>query len=124
MTMLKTRFKASLLAAAALPAGLAAAVTASTTAEAQQRAQRPPAELTIINARGSALTAFEIATSGEQPRLVGKLGAPLAPGKSVKMKLTRPAGCSYFVLARFDDGSENDAEDVNLCGERQIRLTE
>ncbi len=89
-----------------------------------QRAQRAPAELTIINGRGSALTAFEIATTGEQPRLVAKLSKPLAPGKSVKVKLSNPTGCAFFVLARFDDGSENDSDDLNLCGEKQIRLTE
>jgi len=107
--------------------GLAAAsalVVLPTANALAQQATRPPAELTIINARAVTLTAFEIATTGEQPRLVGKLSKPLAPGQSVKLKLTRPAGCSYFVLARFDDDSENDTENANLCGERQIRLTD
>ncbi|MGL4439952.1 MAG: hypothetical protein ACRCUE_11810 [Bosea sp. (in: a-proteobacteria)] len=89
-----------------------------------QRAQRPPAEITVINARTVAMTAFEIATTGEQPRLVGKLSAPLAPGKSAKLKLTRPTGCTFYVLARFEDESENDSDSANLCGEKQIRLTD
>ncbi len=100
-------------------------VFAAGEAQAQaQRAARPPAEITVINNRTVALTAFEIATSGESPRLVGKLARPLAAGQSVKLKLTRPAGCSYFVLARFEDETENDSDGVNLCGERQIRLTD
>jgi hypothetical protein len=101
------------------------AATISLPAFAQaQRPQRPPAEITVINARSVALTAFEIATIGEQPRLVGKLNTPLAPGKSVKLKLNRPTGCSFYVLARFEDESENDSDGTNLCGERQIRLTD
>lgn len=104
---------------------VAASLTLALPAFAQaQRAQRPPAEITIVNARSVALTAFEIATIGEQPRLVGKLTKPLAPGQSVKLKLNKPTGCSFYVLARFDDESENDSESTNLCGEKQIRLTE
>jgi hypothetical protein len=89
-----------------------------------QRAQRPPAEITVVNARTVAMTAFEIATTGEQPRLVGKLSAPLAPGKSAKVRLNKPSGCNFYVLARFEDESENDSDSTNLCGEKQIRLTD
>ncbi len=109
-----------------LPIFATAAIAALATAlPAQaQRVQRAPGEITVINARAVALTAFEVATSGENPRLVGKISRPLAPGQSVKLKLNRPTGCSFFVLARFEDESENDAEGANLCGETQIRLTD
>jgi hypothetical protein len=89
-----------------------------------QREPRPPAEITVINARQVPLTVLEIATTGDQPRLVGKLNRPLEPGQQVKLRLTRPAGCSYFVLARFGDDSESEADSLNLCGERQLRLTD
>jgi hypothetical protein len=89
-----------------------------------QGAQRPPAEITVINARSVPLTVFEIASTGAQPRLVAKIARPLAPGASVKLKMNRPTGCSYFVLARFQDDSESEDDSMNLCGERQIRLTE
>lgn len=91
---------------------------------AQQRALKPPAELTIINARAPQLVSLEIATNTEPPRLVAKLTRPLQAGKSVKVKLNGARGCSYVVLARFADDSESYAEDMNLCGEKQIRLTE
>jgi hypothetical protein len=114
--------------AAGLAASLAIAASplfGAAVAQAQGRpAARAPAELTIVNARTATLTAFEIATTGDQPRLVGKLTKPLAPGKSVKLKLNRPTGCSFFVLARFDDETDNDSESANLCGEKQIRLTD
>ena len=107
------------------PMAAAAAASAAIAGPAlAQSAQRPPAELIIINARSVTLTALEIATTGQQPRLVGKLAKPLAPGAQVRLRLTRPSGCTYFVLARFDDDSENDSDSTNLCGERQIRLTD
>ncbi len=89
-----------------------------------QRAQKAPAEITVINARTVALTAFEVATSGDNPRLVGKISRPIAPGQSVKIKLNKPTGCAFFILARFEDESENDSDGTNLCGEKQIRLTD
>jgi hypothetical protein len=115
----------SLCLAASLAVLAAPVMLGASVAEAQGRpAARAPAELTVINARTATLTAFEIATTGDQPRLVGKLTKPLAPGKSVKLKLNKPTGCSFFVLARFDDETDNDSESTNLCGEKQIRLTD
>jgi hypothetical protein len=105
-------------------ASLLIAAAALATPALAQGSQRPPAELTIINGRDVAVTMFEIASTGAQPRLVGKLSKPLAPGASVKLKLNRPTGCNYFVLARFQDDSESESESMNLCGEKQIRLTE
>jgi hypothetical protein len=113
---------AARLAGAALTA--AAGLTLAAAPASAQRAPRPPAELTIINGRDVAVTMFEIASTGAQPRLVGKLSRPLAPGASVKLKLDKPTGCSFFVLARFQDESESESEGMNLCGEKQIRLTE
>ena len=62
--------------------------------------------------------------AGEQPRLVAKLAKPLAPGKSIALKLNRPAGCNYYVLAKFGDEVESDSEGMDLCADKVIRLTE
>lgn len=88
------------------------------------QAKRPPAQIKITNARAATLTTFEVATMGEQPRLIAKLAKPLAPGKSIALKLNKASGCTYNVLARFDDDAESDAESMDLCRERAIRLTE
>lgn len=85
---------------------------------------KPPAQITITNMRAAPLTLFEIATGGDQPRLVGKIAKPLAPGKSIAVKLNKPAGCSYHVLAKFGDEVESDAEGMDLCKDKIIRLTE
>lgn len=110
--------KLQLLAAVTLTFGAAAA------GPVLAQGARPPAQINVTNMRSAPLTTFEIATTGEQPRLVGKLAKPLAPGKSAAVKLSKPAGCSYYVLAKFGDEVESDAEDMDLCRDKVIRLTE
>jgi hypothetical protein len=103
--------------------GIYAGLVLSAAPAAAQTA-KPPAQIKITNMRAAPLTTFEIATPGEQSRLVGKLDKPLAPGKSASVKLTKPAGCTYLVLAKFSDDAESDAESMDLCRDRVIRLTE
>lgn len=85
---------------------------------------RPPAQVKITNGRTIPLESLEITTTGEQARLVAKLSKPLAPGKSVALKLNKPAGCSYYILGKFADESESDNDGVDLCKEKSLRLTE
>lgn len=106
---------------AALGLGIGAVLGFALPATAQ--ATRPHPQITISNQRSVPLTSFEIATSGEQPRLVAKLARPLAPGKSVALKLNRPQGCAYSVQGAFDDESTSESE-MDLCKDRVIRLTE
>jgi hypothetical protein len=101
--------------------GIAAFPTVSL---AQGRAPKPPAEITVVNARAEGMVGIVIQTTGEKPRIVGSMPKGLAPGKSAKLKLMKPAGCTYNVLARFADGTETEAEDVNLCADKTLRLTD
>jgi len=101
----------------------ATAALALTALPAAAQSGKPHAQITISNQRSVPLTSFEIATSGEQPRLVARLAKPLAPGKSVALKLNKPQGCAYTVQGKFDDESASDA-DMDLCRDRVIRLTE
>lgn len=103
--------------------GLGAAALVLATLPAAAQAGKPHAQVTITNQRTVPLTSFEIATAGEQPRLVAKLAKPLAPGKSVALKLNKPQGCAYTVQGKFDDEAASDA-DMDLCRDRVIRLTE
>lgn len=104
-----------------LPAACALALLPALPALAQSR---PPAQIKVTNARSVALQTLEIATTGEQPRLVAKLAKPLAPGKSIALKLNKPTGCSYYVLGKFGDEVESDNDGVDLCKEKTIRLTD
>ena len=103
--------------------GLGAAVLSLAALPAAAQASKPHAQITISNQRSVPLNSFEIATAGEQPRLVAKLAKPLAPGKSVALKLNKPQGCAYTVQGKFDDEAASDA-DMDLCRDRVIRLTE
>ena len=85
---------------------------------------RPPAQVTVTNARTVPLTALEIATTDEQPRLVAKLAKPLAPGKSTTLRLNKPQGCAYAVMGRFADDVENDSDSWDVCRDRTIRFTD
>ena len=106
----------------ALPAACAFTLLAALPALAQSA--RPPAQVKITNGRSVPLDSLEITTTGEQARLVAKLAKPLAPGKSVSLKLNKPSGCSYYILGKFSDEAESDNDGVNLCKERSLRLTE
>ena len=88
-----------------------------------QRA-KAPTDVTITNARGEPLTGLVIQTTENTPRVVGTLTKALAPGKTQKLVLKKPKGCTYNVLARFADDSEAEAEGVDLCKDKVIRLTE
>jgi hypothetical protein len=102
--------------------GIAASLALALPAAAQ--ASKPHAQITITNQRSVPVDSLEIATTGEPSRLVATLGKPLAPGKSVALKLNKPQGCSYLVLAKFADDAESDPAPMDLCRDRVIRLTE
>lgn len=105
-----------------LPAACALALLPALPALAQSA--RPPAQIKVTNARSVPLQTLEITTTGEQPRLVAKLAKPLAPGKSIALKLNKPAGCSYYLLGKFSDEVESDNDGVDLCKEKSLRLTD
>ena len=103
-------------------AALIAVASAASPAFAQRA--KVPGSITITNARGEALTGLVIQTTENTPRVVGNLTKALAAGKSQKLALKKPKGCTYNVLARFADDSEAEAEGVDLCADPKIRLTE
>ena len=103
---------------------VAGALALLPTLPALAQSARPPAQIKITNARTIPLESLEITTTGEQPRLVAKLAKPLAPGKSIMIKLNKPAGCSYYLLGKFSDESESDNDGIDLCKEKSLRLTE
>lgn len=103
---------------------LAGATLLLGTALAQAQSARPQASITLTNARATMLTVFEIASTGDNPKLIARITKPLAPGKSIKLAMKGAKGCEYFVLARFDDDSEATSDGMDLCREKTIRLTE
>lgn len=107
-----------ILIAAALGATIAAAAL-----PAAAQGKKPVSQVTITNQRAVPLMALEITTASDQPLLVARLARPLAPGKSVALRLTKAQGCAYTVQGKFDDEADTDSE-IDLCKERVLRLTE
>ena len=115
------------LAASLLLVGASSAVSA-----APKKAKKPPAEISIENGRGVALTAFEIGfpepnvKRGAKPRPprapVAKLDAPLAAGETKTLKIKGATGCSYMARWAFEDAG--DEGKIDLCGDPKIVLTD
>lgn len=90
---------------------------------AKPKATKPPASVTLTNARGVSLTMAEI-TLADGSHVVARITRPLEPGKSVTLKLNRPKGCSYIVNGGFEDESEVETGTIDLCKDAKIRLVE
>lgn len=105
---------AGLVIAATGLAGLGEAV-------AQGKTQKAPAAVTVINKRGAALTELEIGADG---KVVGTLAAALAAGKTTTVKLKGGTGCVFTIKGSYDDDTTTESENVNLCKDTTIRLTD
>ena len=77
----------------------------------------------FVPARNALAKELKAAGRRDEAAEVAKLAKPLAPGKSVALKLNKPQGCSYTVQGMFEDEAASDA-DMDLCRDRVIRLTE
>lgn len=110
------------LAIAGLVLGAVAMEARMSEAQAQARS-RPPAQVTVTNTRALLLGTLEI-RSADGTRVVASLREPLAGGKSVRLRLTRPQGCAYQVTGSFEDETDVETAAVDLCKDPVIRLVE
>ena len=122
---MQSSFSSRLIAAtsALALAGFATSALAQN-AKPRGKAGKPPAAVTVTNARTVELTGLVIQTAEDNPRVVANMTKALPAGKAVKLALKKPKGCAYNVLGQFADGSETEAEGLNLCKDGKIRLTE
>ena len=101
----------------------AASIALPTLAIAQNRAPKAPAEITVTNARGTA-NLVSLTLVGQDGAAIAALKKPLAPGKSVKLKLAKRAPCELTVAAAFDDENDGAGGEVNVCEDKTLRLTD
>lgn len=87
-----------------------------------RRAAKAPTEVTVTNARASAVTGLSL--TSESGQSVGGIRAPIAPGKSVKIKLAKGATCALTVVANFEDDTASDDGQVDVCADKTIRFTD
>lgn len=112
-------------------ASLAVAMAGFSAAEARPakpKAAKPPVSITVENKRTATLNAMQIvqpgAKEGDKETVVATLAKALAPTKKTAFKLKGAKGCSYVVRWQFDDQTEADEADVDLCKDGKIVLTD
>lgn len=85
-------------------------------------ARRPPAAITLSNARSANLIEFALATA--EGKVVARITKPLAAGQKIKLTLQKGAACVLEVSATFDDESENAGGQVNVCKDANVRFVD
>lgn len=83
--------------------------------------------LDLENKRPVSLLVFEVtlppgAEKPDQHKVVAKLDRPLAPGRSVKLRLAKQGVCVFDIKWKFEDAG--DVGSVDLCRDAHIVLTD
>lgn len=91
-------------------------------AEAQRAPAKNATSFTLINARSVAVTGLSVTSAAGKN--VAALRAQLAPGKRIAFKIPANSGCLFTVNASFADDAEFDQSEVDLCADKNVRLTD
>ena len=86
------------------------------------KAKQAASSIDISNQRTVALTAFQLATAGDNGKVIGKIAKPVPAGGKVKLKLARAKGCEFVARWQFEDAGDEGA--VDLCHDPKIVLTD
>lgn len=75
----------------------------------------------ITNARAVPVTALSLGLSGTD---TGKsvIKSPLAPSKSVSIKLDTKKGCTFDIRGAFEDDAAIEADSVDFCADHDLVL--
>jgi hypothetical protein len=109
--------------AATAPSAAAAAPAKSKIAKAKVTSgKKVPSVIHVENKRTVTLKSLQIALSGGQGKLVGKLAKEVAGGKNARIALKGAKGCEYDVKWEFEDATDESTAD--LCNDPRIVLTD
>ena len=124
-------FSPALYAQTATPADKPATDEAQpTTAAAKPKAAKPMAKsmkmpasvlVKITNTRSVAVTELVITLSGAADS-AGTIKPPLAPGKSVSLKINTKKSCTFDVRGTYEDEATIEADSVNFCTDPKLVL--
>ncbi|MGL4810323.1 MAG: hypothetical protein ACRCXM_00990 [Beijerinckiaceae bacterium] len=97
-----------------------------TAAHAQSRAMAPKnaASVVVTNGRATPLQQLNIVTADANATVVARLRKPLAPGKSITLPNKAKSGCLFDVRSSYEDGADPGAEGLDLCADKNVRLTD
>jgi hypothetical protein len=100
------------------------ALTVPAAAQARKKAAaKVPAAITVTNARATGVL-NDFGLTDPQGKVFARLGKPLAPGKSVSLKVNKGATCVMTAVGNFDDMSDSSVGDVDLCKDKVVRFTD
>ena len=105
-------------------AALAAMAVAANDGLAQsRRGPSSPGRIAIENQRAVNLVEMKVISKGDNPseRVIAR---NLAPGKRVNVTFPPRSGCMFDVAGVFDDDSEMETTERNLCQDKVLRLVE
>ena len=74
----------------------------------------------ITNAREVSATDVAIGANGQTIRL----SKPLAPNAKTTLKLPKMSGCLVAVAATFEDEATAELPELDVCKDRNVRLTD
>jgi hypothetical protein len=114
-------------AATAQTAAPAGDATGAAPAAAPAKAKpKKPAEakvdVVVTNKRSVGLTELLAAPAGGAESK--KIAGPLAPGKKVVVHLSHDKACRFDLHGAYDDGTNTDVTNVELCKDKKIDLVE
>ncbi|HRK24197.1 MAG TPA: hypothetical protein PLQ11_04510 [Beijerinckiaceae bacterium] len=92
-------------------------------AQSRAKAAKPPAAVTITNARAGA-TMTDFGLTDAEGKVIARLAKPLASGKSASLKLGKGAKCVMTAIANFDDMTDSTSGDVDVCKDKVVRFTD
>ena len=75
----------------------------------------------ITNSRTVAVTELVITVSGT-PESAGTVKPPLAPGKSVSLKINTKKSCTFDVRGSYEDDATIEADSVDFCADPKLVL--
>jgi hypothetical protein len=81
---------------------------------------KPASALVITNARQVPATDIAIGANGQTVRIK----KPLAPQAKTTLKLPKMKGCQVAVAAIFPDEASIQADELDVCRDNTIRLTD
>lgn len=118
----------AILFAASLAIAAACGASASLAAPAKPKPAKAPAAVSVENKRTTTLTALQVvlpaAKDGDKEKVVASLAKAVPAGKKASIKLKGAKGCAYVVRWQFEDQTEADEADVDLCKDGKVVLTD
>jgi len=81
---------------------------------------KPASALVITNAREVPATDVAIGVNGQTVRVA----KPLAPNAKATLKLPKMQGCLVAVAATFEDDSNVQISEFDVCQDRSLRFTD